>query len=185
MAARVFCTAGVRVLAYEPDTVAVSNLHRQVLYSEEHTGQPKAVVASEFFPETLRVMARPFLPEKDMALVTSRILLEASDDGRLKWTLEEHPCPAAHLIITGALGLEGWVWSTPSPQRLGNLFGEENQAMFDRTCTSAGILGALVNWVGALAAREALNVLASAHGETRFWRANANDLSSRLTVLTG
>lgn len=185
MAARILCGAGIRVLAFEPDTVTISNLHRQVLYSENHVGQPKAVVASALFPQTLQVITRPFLPARDMATVASAVLLEASDDGRLKWALAKHPCPGAHLIIAGALGLEGWVWTRPagSPAQLGDVFGEEHQAMFERTCASAGILGPLVNWVGARAAREAQEALASPPGHTRFWRLNANDLSAKLTVL--
>jgi len=160
---------GTRLVLVDDDTVDLSNLARQVLYTTEDVGRPKIEVAAE----RLRHVA----PKLDVELVSGRVdatsvdglladadlILDATDDPAARFVINDaalaHRLPA---VLGGIHRFEGLVMG------LGPGFGPCFRCLFEdvpaadevTTCAQAGVLGPIAGIVGHLQARRALGLLA-------------------------
>lgn len=154
--------AGVGALRLvDPDGVALSNLHRQTLFSEGEIGQPKVAAAaarlralnSEIEIETC---AEALTPANVGALCEADIVLDCADQFAASYTLSDH-CFRADipLISASALGLSGYVggFCGGAPSLRAVFPDLPAQAA---TCAEAGVLGPLLGLLGSLQADMAI-----------------------------
>lgn len=149
----------------DADTVSLSNLHRQTLFTEGDCGAMKSAVAARRCTQInseIAVTALPhaLTPANAPDLVAQAdLVLDCADSYAAAYTLSD-TCLAADtpLISASVLGLSGYVGGfcggAPS---LRAVFPDapENAA----SCATAGVLGPVVGMLGALQAQMALAVL--------------------------
>ena len=158
--------AGVgHVTVVDDDTVSLSNLHRQTLFTEDDCGQPKAEVAANrcrALNAQITVKARccrvtPANAPEMIAPVD--LVLDCADSYAVSYLLSDL-CLARKtpLISASVLGLGGYVGGfcggAPS---LRAVFPDAPDS--GASCASAGVLGPVVGVIGAMQAQMALAVL--------------------------
>jgi adenylyltransferase/sulfurtransferase len=175
-AAQALVDAGVgHVALADDDRVELTNLHRQLLYSEADVGRDKLDVALETLGrhaapgQTLEAVRSRLLPDNARALVREYdLVLEGADNFATKFLaadachLEQKP-----LVHGAAVRFRATVWSVaPAGGPCYRcLFEDVPAADAALTCAEAGVLGPVVGLAGALMADLALDVLA---GTPRF-----------------
>ncbi|MCT4557617.1 MAG: HesA/MoeB/ThiF family protein [Pelagimonas sp.] len=158
--------AGVgRLTLMDGDTVSLSNLHRQTLFTEADCGQPKAVVAAQRCRALnsgidVTAITRPMTPANAGDQVAQAdLVLDCADSYAVSYSLSdlcrETDTP---LISASVLGLGGYVggFCAKAPS-LRALFPEAPDS--SASCATAGVLGPVVGMIGAMQAQMALAVL--------------------------
>ena len=153
----------------DDDCVELANLQRQIAFTMDDVGQPKARVlaerarrinpATEVYPEQLRL---------DQALLYERVrgvdlVVDATDNFRIRFAMNRVCFELGVPLVSGAaIRAEGQVSvfdprspQSPCYQCLYSDVGEEGLS-----CSEAGVLGPLVGMIGATQAMEALKLLA-------------------------
>ncbi|HEY5079628.1 MAG TPA: molybdopterin-synthase adenylyltransferase MoeB [Opitutaceae bacterium] len=162
--------AGVgRIEIVDPDTVDVSNLQRQVLYTPADQGLSKAETAAlrlRSLNPLLRIEAHPVRFDRSNALdlVSSvGLVLDGSDNFPTRYLVNDACVLAGRPFVYGAIqGFEGHV----SVFNLGGgptyrcLFPEPPPPGSAPSCAEAGVLGAVTGLIGTAQACEAIKVLA-------------------------
>ncbi len=166
-AGAVLAQAGVgRLIVADDDVVDESNLHRQLLYTEADVGSDKVPVAAkrlkELSPEQLEVVPAPrLLPDNVRTWVRQAdLVLEGADNYATKFMLADAARIEERPIVHGAaLGFRGTAWAVSA------LGAPCYRCLFEdipegpaQNCSSAGVLGPVVGFVGALMADLALGV---------------------------
>lgn len=156
-----------RLRLIDPDVVELSNLHRQVLYTEADLGRPKADVLAA----RLQAMAPDLVVSTRRTTVTAdslsaavagcEAILEGTDDAGSKFLVSDYA--AAHGLtatIAAAIGRRGqWFTVTSGRACYRCLFEAPPPPEMLATCAVAGVLGTVTGQVGALAARSLLRTL--------------------------
>uniref|UniRef100_A0A7C2FV44 Molybdopterin-synthase adenylyltransferase MoeB n=2 Tax=Thermus islandicus TaxID=540988 RepID=A0A7C2FV44_9DEIN len=166
--------AGVgRVGLVEMDRVELSNLHRQVLYTTEDVGRPKALVAKErllALNPGVRIDAYPVHLTAANALEILGpydLLVDASDNFPTRYLVNDAAVLLGKPLVYGAIHqFEGQVAVFHHPTEEGGR-GPCYRCLFPRppapgavpSCAEAGVFGVLPGTVGALMAAEALKLL--------------------------
>ena len=161
--------AGVgRITVLDPDTVALSNLHRQTLFTEADADHPKATVAAERLRALnsdvqITALQDAFGPDTAPALVQAHdIVLDCADSYAASY-LASDTCLAAGipLISASVLGHGGYVggFCGTSPS-LRAVFPDAPDS--GASCATAGVMGPVVAQIGAMQAQMALQVLLGA-----------------------
>ena len=158
--------AGVgRLTIVDGDTVDLSNLHRQTLFTEADCGHPKARVAADrcrAINSTLSVAAeiQTLTPASAPDLVrTADLVLDCADSYAVSYTLSDlchaHRIP---LISASVLALGGYVGAfCGSAPSLRAVFPDAPDC--GASCATAGVLGPVVGTIGAMQAQMALNLI--------------------------
>lgn len=173
--------AGIgEITLFDPDTVDATNLHRQVLFTGEDLGRPKAVAAAEHLhaqnPGTVvRAVVDVVTPENALEqLAGHHLVLDGTDNFPTRY-LASDACEILDIpLVWGSiLAFSGQVsvfWGAegqgvtyrdvhPVPPRPGEV----------PSCSEAGVLGMLCGVIGSTMAMEAVKVLAGL-GEVLFGR---------------
>ncbi|WP_170468305.1 HesA/MoeB/ThiF family protein [Ruegeria arenilitoris] len=158
--------AGVgQITIMDRDEVALSNLHRQTLFSEQDCGRPKAEVAAErciaLNGDISIIAEKQALTNENTAEFVGQadIVLDCADSYAASYTLSD-TCHALSkpLISASVLGLSGYVGGfcggAPS---LRAVFPDAPES--GASCASAGVLGPVVGMIGAMQAQMALSVI--------------------------
>lgn len=155
----------------DPDTVEISNLHRQILYSPQDIGRPKAEVAAEVLrklnPHT-KIGTLHEAIDVHNALDLLRIhdlVVDGSDRFETRYLLSDACSMTLKPYVYGALSEhqgqvgvfhleENGITSSyrdafPNPPEAGSL----------RSCAEAGILGIYAGLIGGFQALEAVKIL--------------------------
>lgn len=167
-AAQYLTCAGIGQLTLlDFDTVALSNLQRQVLHRDDTIGQPKVASAQSALqrinPHITIIARHEMLDEAALdALISEQdLVLDCTDNvlarNQLNQSCFRHKVP---LISGAAIRMEGqitvftWQPGEPCYRCLSRLFGDTAL-----TCVEAGVMAPLVGIIGALQAMEAIKVL--------------------------
>lgn len=165
---RILREAGVeRITVADPDVVALENLHRQILFTEQDLGRSKAQVCAE----RLGVEALNLRIDDDNGeeLVSGRTcVVDGTDNFADKYRFNDLCLRlGVPLVHAGAAQFRGQVLLVrPGGPCLRCLLPEPPAAATDE-CRYTGIFGPAAGLVGALAASEVLAVLSGAAGPSR------------------
>ncbi|MCB1782533.1 MAG: HesA/MoeB/ThiF family protein [Alphaproteobacteria bacterium] len=188
--------AGVgRIGVIDADTVDLSNLQRQVLFSTAQVGENKALAAAERLrhlnPE-IQVEAYPerLTAENSVKLFPAYdLIIDGTDNFSSKFLINDASLACGvPFIYASILGFEGQI----------GVFGLEDgpcyRCLFPHapegdvpTCAQAGVIGALAGMMGAMQAMEAVKIIV---GHERFaplsgklWTIDARDMAPRVLSL--
>jgi adenylyltransferase/sulfurtransferase len=161
--------AGVgRISIVDDDRVDVSNLQRQILYTESDAGLPKAQVAAHYlraqnpFIEIVPYMTR-FSRVNALALVQAHdVVVDGSDNFSTRYLANDACVMTDRPLVYGAIhGFEGQVcvfnWKGGATYRC--LFPEPPEPGTVANCAEAGVLGVLPGLIGTVQACEAIKLL--------------------------
>ncbi len=161
------------------DVVDRSNLHRQVIHSEEAIGWPKTESAAEVMrglhPEVqIREIREPITPQNALELVEpADIVVDGSDNFATRYVVSDACEISGKPLVSGSiLRFDGQVslfWSAPTQEHwpeggrgptYRDLYPEAPDAGEVPTCAEAGVLGVLPGVIGTLMATETIKFLA-------------------------
>ena len=161
--------AGVgRITIIDADTVDVSNLQRQILYTTADTGLPKATAAAARLLALnpliaiTPVVAR-FTRDNALALVAAHdVVLDGSDNFSTRYLVNDACVLADRPLVYGAIqGFEGQasIFNLRGGPTYRCLFPEPPAPGTVPNCAEAGVLGVLPGLIGTIQATEAIKVL--------------------------
>jgi molybdopterin/thiamine biosynthesis adenylyltransferase len=175
--------AGIgRLTLIDSDTVDVSNLQRQTIFTPADVGRPKAEVAAEWvrrFDPALAVHARVERLERSnvaQAIAGAHVVLDGCDNFATRLLVSD-ACVAAGIPLTSAaIGrFQGQVASFAghlADQPCYRCFvGDAFDAEDCDTCAADGVLGAMAGMTATFGAMQAMRVLLEGHaalGEPQF-----------------
>ncbi|GAA1844225.1 ThiF family adenylyltransferase [Brevibacterium marinum] len=161
--------AGVgRISILDPDTVELSNLHRQFIHSEASVGARKVDSAKDSITElnsSLDIVTYPMLltPDNALELVgTADVVIDGSDNFATRY-LANDACEILDkpLVWGTILGFDGQVavFDTTRGATLRDLYPVVPAPGSVPDCATAGVLGALCGSIGSAMAMETIKVL--------------------------
>ncbi|CAN5297109.1 HesA/MoeB/ThiF family protein [soil metagenome] len=167
-AALYLAAAGVGTLRIvDPDTVALSNLQRQVLFTGDDIGRPKVEAAAQRLTALnphVAIDARSQALDAESAadLVGGcDVVLDGTDDFTTRFTVNAACVAAGVPLVSGALGRwDGQVGVFAGRPCYQCLVPEAPPDA--ETCARVGVIGALAGVVGAMAALETLKLITGA-----------------------
>ncbi len=155
--------AGVgRIGIADGDTVSLSNLHRQTLYTSADIGRPKAQVAAARMQQVnpgVKLDVLPAFTQASAANLVARydLLLDCTDNFDTRYAINDACVAAGRRWIWGAAGGTEGMLSVFGPEcTLRSLFPDPTGA---ESCDEIGVLGPLLGVIGSLMAGEALKIL--------------------------
>lgn len=184
----------LQVVLLDPDTIELSNLNRQLLFTPADIGRHKAerlsAALNEICPGCFTAQLDRFTPESaDDALTGVDLIIDCTDSVQTKLLINDRAV-ARNLpfIYGGAIGEEGVALFRPGSGAacLRCLFGDfaaEDIERYGASCSRAGILGPVAGMVGIIQAQLALNWLA--HGASvkpYLYRVSSESPSARAVV---
>jgi molybdopterin/thiamine biosynthesis adenylyltransferase/rhodanese-related sulfurtransferase len=157
-----------RIVVVDHDTVELSNLQRQVLYTAADQGAKKAVTAAQRLRSLnplITVEARPVRFERSNALELVRscdLVVDGSDNFATRYLVNDACVIAGRPFVYGAIqGFEGHLsvfnWQGGPTYRC--LFPEPPEPGTVPNCAEGGVLGAVTGLIGTAQACEAIKVL--------------------------
>lgn len=167
-AARVLARAGVgRLILVDDDQVELSNLHRQILYSDADLGRHKLDAAEDALlrlgAAQVRLERTRFLPDNARELVRlADVVLEGADNFATKFLAADACYLEARPLVHGA-GVR-WHGTALAVGPRGApcyrcLFEDVLPAVAAPNCAEAGVMAPVVGLIGALQADLALDLL--------------------------
>ena len=167
-AALYLAAAGVGALGLiDPDTVALSNLQRQILFTSEDIDRSKVEAGADRLTAlnpNVRIEAHPepLTPDNAAALVSRYdLVLDGTDDFATRFAVNAACVASRTPLVSGALGR----WSG----QVGVFTGQPcYQCLVPEippdaeTCSRVGVVGALAGVVGAMAALETIKLITGA-----------------------
>lgn len=167
-AAQYLAAAGVgELMLVDFDTVALSNLQRQVLHNDSRIGMPKVDSAKKSLAELnplvkINTLNAQLTDEQLTALIADYdLVLDCTDNVETRNQLDRLCQQQQTPLVSGAaIRMEGQVSvftyqpNTPTYRDLSQLFGENVLS-----CVEAGVLSPIVGIVGSIQALEAIKVL--------------------------
>ncbi len=167
-AALYLAAAGVGVLGLaDPDTVALSNLQRQVLYETGDIGRPKVDAAARRLAglnPNVQVEAhavRVDAANADGVVAGYDLVLDGTDDFATRFAVSDACVAAGKTLVSGAIGRWTGQVGVYSGRPCYRCLVPEAPPDAE-TCVAVGVVGALAGVVGAMMALEAVKLIAGA-----------------------
>ena len=183
--------AGVGELTLlDPDTVEISNLHRQTIHNEQRVGINKAASAKaqlSLLNSSIRISAIEHLLDDSQleALIDQMDLVVDCTDNSASRMLHNRLCVQTKtpLVSAAAIRLEGQMMVVDSNQTGSACYQcvYPDMSAHQDTCSQSGILGPVVGTMGMLQALETLKILANVHKPSvgKLWMFDGLELSLR------
>lgn len=181
----------------DADTISKSNLHRQLLYEEQHIGLTKVAVAAtkmHLQNSTVQINEYPFAIAKDNALEIVDeydFTVDATDNFSAKYLINDASVILNKPWIYGAVsGFEGQVSvfnlniKGEVPINYRHLFAEQPASNEVASCEEAGVLGVLPGIIGTMQAAEAIKLITGLGISLNTKLLNYNFLSSSWYEIT-
>jgi molybdopterin/thiamine biosynthesis adenylyltransferase len=162
-------TAGVGTIGIvDFDTIELHNLHRQILYTEEHIGQSKAITA-KLVLETLNPLIQIIALEEKLTVENAEkiiqsfdIIVDGSDNFETRYLVNDTCVTLGKSLIYGSiLKFEGQmaVFNHNGSKNLRDLFPEPPNPKDVPNCNLNGVLGTLPGIIGTMMAHETLKLI--------------------------
>jgi molybdopterin/thiamine biosynthesis adenylyltransferase len=162
--------AGVGTLVLvDDDPIEASNLHRQILYREEHVGKDKITIAKETLvrrgrnPDGVELVHSRFLPDNARELAKSvDLVIEGADNFATKFLVADACRLEKKPVVHGAAirwRATAWLVGENGRPCYRCLFEDLPGEGANATCNEAGVMGPVVGFAGALMADLALRCL--------------------------
>jgi len=178
-----------RFTLVDDDTVDVSNLQRQTIFTQRDTGHGKATSARRWlanFDDTLSVEISDARVTKDNAggiVAGADLVLDGTDNFATRLAVSDACVAASVPLLSAAVGrFQGQVGAFAghlADQPCYRCFvGDAFDAEDCDTCADDGMLGAMAGWTGSFAAMQAVRVLlegVSAFGKPQWGRLHLLD----------
>lgn len=166
--------AGVGCLGLaDPDTVSLSNLHRQTLYSEAQTGMSKTEAAAErlhAISACTRLILHPEgLTEQNACEIVRNydLVIACTDNFATRYLIEDSAVAEGKPWVYGAIGEYAGqvsVFNHLKGRRYSELYPDREE-LCALPRTTSGVLGPLPGVIGAMQASEAIKIITGI-GET-------------------
>lgn len=190
-ASLVLAEAGVETLGLmDPDKVELSNLHRQILFSDKDLGQPKVEAAAAYLKKHYSQTRTVLLPEPfsaqnaEKTLSQYDLVIDGLDRLEKKFTLNDWCVKLGKPFVhAGVVKFEGQVLPVLPGQTacLRCLIPKIPPPFAMPTCQEAGVLGSFSQTIGFFQAQEALR-LARGKGPFRLWKLDVQKREARSIV---
>ncbi len=161
--------AGVgKIGIVDGDVVAVSNLHRQVLYTPTDVGKPKVLCAQNQLqkhnPEVLIDVYNVFISAKNAAEIIANyhIVVDGTDQIAVRYLLNDACVNLGKPLVYGAIHkFQGQVsvFNFLGGPTYRDLFPDEPAEDSIPSCAENGVLGILPGFVGVAQANEVLKII--------------------------
>ncbi|AWG24072.1 HesA/MoeB/ThiF family protein [Flavobacterium kingsejongi] len=161
--------AGVGTLGIiDFDQVELHNLHRQILYTDEHIGMPKATTAGmilEKLNPNLKYIVHTEklqLSNAEMILSNFNFIIDGSDNFDTRYLVNDTCTRLKKPLIYGSiLNYEGQmaVFVHNGGKNLRHLFPEPPNAADVPNCNLNGVMGTLPGIIGSMMAHETLKII--------------------------
>ena len=169
-AALYLATAGVKNIRWvDPDKVEISNLPRQILFSENDLNVPKVIVGKRILNKIVPAVDVDAIEEKadetnlNRLMSGCNIVLDCTDRFKTRHLINKYCVKnKIPLVIGSAVGWSGQLMVVNSSRQNTACYAcvfEENQEFTDDPCGAFGIFSPLVGTVGLLQAGEAIKTL--------------------------
>jgi molybdopterin-synthase adenylyltransferase len=167
-AALYLAAAGIgRIGLVDPDTVALSNLQRQILYADIDVGRVKVEAAAARLAElnanvAVEPLAMRLTPDNAAVLVRPfDIVLDGTDDFATRFAVNGACLAEAKPLVSGAIGRWTGQIGVFAGRPCYRCFAPEAPPEAE-TCASVGVIGALAGVIGAMMALEAIKLVTGA-----------------------
>ncbi|MFV8345131.1 HesA/MoeB/ThiF family protein [Flavobacterium sp. ZB4P13] len=162
-------TAGVGTIGIvDFDTIELHNLHRQILYMEEHIGQSKAITAKSVL-ETLNPLIQIIALEEKLTVENAAqiimdfdVIVDGCDNFETRYLVNDTCVALGKSLIYGSiLKFEGQmaVFNHNGSKNLRDLFPEPPNPKDVPNCNLNGVLGTLPGIIGTMMAHETLKLI--------------------------
>ncbi len=177
--------AGVgRIGLCDNDTVSISNLHRQILYSEQSEGESKAIMAqkrlSELSSKTKFDLWKEGMTSENAQDIISRydLIIDCTDNHKTRYLIDDICQELGKTWIHGAIGnFEGRVSTfAPSGIRYSDLYSDK-ELLMNMEKSTGGVIGTLPGMIGSIQAAEAIKLICG-FGETLIGKILTVDLKN-------
>jgi len=162
-------TAGVGTIGIiDFDLIEIHNLHRQILYTEDQVGLPKAITAKaavEKLNPLIEVLAfEEKLTIENASYIISQfdIVVDGSDNFGTRYLVNDTCVALSKTLVYGSiLGFEGQlaVFNHQESKNLRDLFPEPPNPKDVPNCSFNGVLGTLPGMIGTMMAHETLKLI--------------------------
>ena len=162
-------TAGVGTIGIvDFDKIEIHNLHRQILYTEDQIGLPKATTAKATVEKLNPLIAVQAFEEKLTVENASRIIadfdvvVDGSDNFSTRYLVNDTCVALGKPLVYGSiLGFEGQiaVFNHQGSKNLRDLFPEPPNPKDVPNCSFNGVLGTLPGMIGTMMAHETLKLI--------------------------
>lgn len=162
-------TAGIGTIGIiDFDKVELHNLHRQILYTEKHVGQSKAITAKSVL-ETLNPLINIIAFEEKLTVENAAqiisdfdVIVDGCDNFATRYLVNDTCVALGKTLVYGSiLGFEGQlaVFNHKGNKNLRDLFPEPPNPKEVPNCNLNGVLGTLPGMIGTMMAHETLKLI--------------------------
>jgi adenylyltransferase/sulfurtransferase len=162
-------TAGVGTIGIvDFDTIEIHNLHRQILYTEDHVGLPKVSIAKKVLEKLNPLISIIAFEEKltvenaSLLIKDFDIIIDGSDNFKTRYLVNDICVDLDKMLVYGSiLKFEGQiaVFNHNGSKNLRDLFPEMPDPRDVPNCNLNGVLGTLPGIIGNMMAHETIKLI--------------------------